>query len=394
MHPLQHLWKKETRLVAGLMSGTSLDGVDAVVARLSGSGRKLQIEVVGFVGVPYPAKVRALLLHNSMPETSSVYDLSQLNVRLAHLYADAVRQVVAAADLPLDALDLIGSHGQTVHHVPEAVACAGHPTTSTLQVGDPSVLATVLGVPVVGDFRVADMALGGQGAPLVPYFDYVYFSTPDETRGLLNLGGIANLTVLPRGGDPEAVYAFDTGPANMVIDALAQRFFDQPYDRNGALAGEGRIDPERLALLLEDPFFAQPPPKSTGRERFGEAFVDKLLHAGSPLSPPDLLATATMLTAASVYQAYTQFVLPRHALDVLIISGGGRHNRFLIHQLAARFAPVPVRAVDAYGLDSDAKEALCFAVLAHETINGVPTNLPSVTGASRRTLLGKICVPV
>jgi len=385
---------KDARLVTGLMSGTSLDGIDAVVARLTGSGRTLHIEQHAFLHVPYPAPLRTALLRNSSPSTSSVFDLSQLNVRLAHAYAEAVHRVVEAAGLTLDALDLIGSHGQTVHHIPEATDCAGLAVTSTLQIGDPSVLANLLGVPVVGDFRVADMALGGQGAPLVPYFDYVYFADADETRGLLNLGGIANMTVLPRGAEQESVYAFDTGPANMVIDALAHRFFDRPFDQDGALAAAGHIDQALLQHLLEDPYFAQPPPKSTGRERYGAPFAEALVRRGATLATHDLLATATMLTAASIHEAYTRFIEARHPLDVVIASGGGRHNRFLMDALAARFAPVPVRPIDAYGLDADAKEALCFAVLAHETLNGVATNLPSVTGAARGTLLGKICFPL
>lgn len=394
MHPLKRLWEADARLVVGLMSGTSLDGIDAVVARLSGSGRALQVEQKAFASVPYPDDLRALLLANSAPETSSVFDLSQLNVRLAHAYADAVRRAVAAAGLRLADLDLIGSHGQTVHHIPTPTACAGQPITSTLQIGDPSVLANLLGVPVVGDFRVADMALGGQGAPLVPYFDYVYFADESETRGLLNLGGIANLSVLPAGGGAEDVTAFDTGPANMVIDALARHFFDQPYDSSGALAAQGSISNTLLAQLLADPYFEQQPPKSTGRERYGASFVEKLLAQAVDLSPHDLLATATMLTAASVYQSYARFFRDHQPLDVLIVSGGGRHNDFLLQKLADSFAPIPVRTVDDYGLEADAKEALCFAVLAHEALNGVATNLPSVTGAARATLLGKICVPL
>ncbi|HMB89710.1 MAG TPA: anhydro-N-acetylmuramic acid kinase, partial [Rhodothermales bacterium] len=291
-------------------------------------------------------------------------------------------------------LDLIGSHGQTVHHIPDATACAGQRITSTLQIGDPSVLANLLGVPVVGDFRVADMALGGQGAPLVPYFDYVYFADESETRGLLNLGGIANLSVLPASGGADEVTAFDTGPANMVMDALARHFFGQSYDTHGALAAQGIISNTLLAQLLADPYFEQSPPKSTGRERYGAPFVKKLLAQAGDLSPHDLLATATMLTVASVYQSYARFFRDHQPLDVLIISGGGRHNDFLLQKLTDSFAPIPVRTVDDYGLDADAKEALCFAVLAHETINGVTTNLPSVTGASRGTLLGKICMPL
>lgn len=398
MSPLVRLSEKTVRLVGGLMSGTSLDGIDAVVARVAGSGRGMRIEQLAFASVPYPEALRKLLLRQSDRATSSVFDLSQLNVRLAHAYVDALRRAVRAAGIELSDLDLVGSHGQTVHHVPEPSLCAGLAVTSTLQIGDPSVLANLLGVPVVGDFRMADMALGGQGAPLVPYFDYVYFTDDHETRGLLNLGGIGNVTVLPAGAaSPEVVYAFDTGPGNMVIDALARRFFDVPCDDRGHLARQGRFDEAVLAELLGDPYFTQPPPKSTGRERFGAAFVDRLVTACAEAIPDarphDFLATATMLTALSVYQAYARFIRDRNALDVLVVSGGGKHNDFLMDRLANVFAPIPVRTVDDYGLDADAKEALCFAVLAHETLNGVPTNLPSVTGAARPALLGKICMP-
>lgn len=398
MTPFRNLLEKETRLVGGLMSGTSLDGIDAAVARLTGSGRGMQVELLAFVSRPYPDDLRALLLRNSVEETSSVRDLSQLNVRLVSAYVDTLAEAAALAGLDVGALDLVGSHGQTLHHVPAADDCAGEAVTSTLQLGDPSVMANRLGVAVVGDFRVADMALGGQGAPLVPYFDYVYFSDPHETRGLLNLGGIGNVTMLPAGADgPDDVLAFDTGPGNMVIDALTKRYFDRGWDERGRLAAQGHADDGVLADLLEDPYFLQPPPKSTGREYFGADFVDRLVaacRAARPdAGPHDFLATATVLTALSVYQAYARFVRDRHPLDVLIVSGGGKHNDFLMDRLAAAFSPIPVRPVDAYGLDADAKEALCFAVLAHETLNGVPTSLPSVTGATRPALLGKICLP-
>lgn len=384
------------RIVAGLMSGTSLDGVDAVVARLTGSGSTLQIDQLAFVDVPYPVALRDLLLANSSPATSSVRALSQLNVRLAGVYAEAVERALAAAELTTDDLDLVGSHGQTVHHVPDPADCAGASVASTLQLGDPSVLANRLGVPVVGDFRLADMALGGEGAPLVPYFDYVYFADPNETRLLLNLGGIANVTLLPAGAAPGDVLAFDTGPANMLIDALAERLFDAPYDPEGSLAAQGTVDNELLSTLLDaDDYFTQPPPKSTGREHYGADYADALLDAARArdLAPHDTLATTTMLTAASVYQAYARFVRTAAPADVVIAAGGGTHNRTLMQQLADVFAPIPVRTAADYGLDADAKEALCFAVLAHETLNGVPTNLPRVTGAARPTLLGKICVP-
>ncbi|MFW5973085.1 MAG: anhydro-N-acetylmuramic acid kinase [Bacteroidota bacterium] len=393
---LSRLASQDRRLVAGLMSGTSLDGVDAVLADIRGTGRGLEITIRAFVTVPYPQALVDALMANSSPESSDVRTISQLNVRLAHEYAVAVRRLTDEAGVPLSDVDLIGSHGQTIHHVPDAADCAGIRVTSTLQIGDPSVLANLLGIPVVGDFRVADMALGGQGAPLVPYFDYVYFSSESETRALLNLGGIANITVLPQSGRAEDVIAFDTGPANMLIDGLSLKFFGEAYDTGGKRALSGRIDDEFLAdLLLSDPYLAQEPPKSTGREHYNEAYVRQVIGDGMArgLSETDILTTATSFTASSVYQAYARFIRARRTIDVLIVAGGGRHNSFLMQKLRDSFAPIPVVPSDDYGLPSDAKEALCFAVLAHETAGGAPTNLPSVTGASHHTLLGKICLP-
>ena len=377
------------------MSGTSLDGVDAVLARLEGHGPDLTIEQEGFVHRPYPDALRTLLRRNSTAQQSSVPDITRLDVRLAGVYADAVDQVLADAGRSAGDLDLVGSHGQTVHHLPEPADCAGEAVRATLQLGCPSTLANRLGVPVVGNFRPADMALGGEGAPLVPYFDYVTSTAPDEARGLLNLGGIANLTVLPADGRPADVQAFDTGPANMVIDALADRLFDVPFDPDGQHAAAGTADHDLLADLLRGDYFHREPPKSTGRETFGADYVDRLLGAAQSrdLTPEDVMATATLLTAASVYQAYARYVRPEQSIDVLIVSGGGLHNETLMTMLRNAFSPIPVRSAAAYGLDADAKEALCFAVLAHETVNGTPTNLPSVTGASASTLLGSISVP-
>lgn len=398
MYPMERLWKNDTRTVAGLMSGTSLDGVDAVIVRISGHGRGMQLEQLAFCSVPYSEELRAILLKNSAPESSSVRDISQLNFRISYEYAEALRRAVAEAGLKMSDLDLIGSHGQTIHHVPQVTQCAGVPITSTLQIGDPSVLANLTGVPVVGDFRVSDMALGGQGAPLVPYFDYVYFTHESEYRGLLNIGGIANITVLPAQAAREDVFAFDTGPGNMILDLLAYRFYREPCDRDGRHAAAGSIQEELLAELLMDPYFVQEPPKSTGREYFGEIYIDRMLNLASErrmeLTPEDWMSTATALTAFSVYQAYARYIRPFITLDVLIVSGGGMHNPFLMEKLVSSFAPIPVRTVEDYGMDSDAKEALCFAVLAHETAAGIPTNLPGVTGAERETILGKICLPL
>ncbi len=373
------------------MSGTSLDGIDVAVACLSGSGDTLKLEQRAYLGAPYDFSLRTLLLEVASADAFSVSALSQLNVRVAHAFAGVVRRVVEEMGLAVEDLDLVGSHGQTIRHVPALTDCAGLPVRSTLQVGDPSVLASLLQVPTVGDFRLADMALGGQGAPLVPYFDYTFFADDNETRGLLNLGGIANLTILPVGRDRSRVHAFDTGPANIVLDALARHLLGLPYDESGATAASGCVDVSLLEKTMQDPFFEQPPPKSTGRERFGADYVRRFLEWGHSLPPEDILATATELTAVSIFQACGRFA--RDPLDVLIISGGGSFNRFLIERLTRLFQPVPVKSTDDYGISARAKEALCMAVLAHETMNGVATSMPAVTGAKRPAILGKICLP-
>ncbi len=384
-------------MVVGLMSGTSLDGVDVVLARLSGTGREMDIELLDFISHPYPEPLRALLLKNSEPASSSVLEISQLNVRLAHVYADIVQLLLQKTGRPIDTIDAVGCHGQTIYHVPEAEDCAGVPTRSTLQIGDPSTLANLLAIPVVGDFRLADMALGGQGAPLVPYFDFVYFSSPDESRALLNLGGIGNLSVLPAGADPEEVVAFDTGPANMVIDALMQHFWEKPFDAGGDTAASGEVQPGLLELLLEDDFYRKPPPKSTGREYFNREYVMRMLALAEQQGirrAEDVLATAAALTIETVARAYLNFIAPRTQVKRIIVSGGGVHNRVIMDGLCNRLKPVQVESVKTFGLDPDAKEALCFAVLAHETFNGMPSNVPRATGASRPTILGKICLPL
>jgi len=394
MRALSRLRDQSRRLVVGLMSGTSLDGVDAVLVRVEGSGPSLTVAVEDFYHEPYREALRALL-HDAATNDASVQTVARLHVRLTGAYGRATDSVLTKAGSSFEALDLVGCHGQTVQHLPEPADCAGEAVRASLQLGNPSSLSARLDVPVVGDFRAADLAKGGQGAPLVPYTEYVLFTDVEEPRGLLNLGGIANLTVLPPDADPEDVRAFDTGPANMVIDALAERLFDAPMDRDGQFAAEGTPDHDLLADLLESEYFHREPPKSTGRAQFGPDFVDRFLGAvqSRGLDATDAMATATLLTAASVYQAYARFVRTEHSIERLIVSGGGVHNDTLMTMLADAFAPIPVDSIAEHGVNPDAKEALCFAVLAHETVNGVPTNLPFVTGAAEATLLGSISVP-
>lgn len=393
MNPLIRLLQQPERVVIGIMSGTSLDGIDVALTRLTGSGLDFRVELMAFHSEAYAPALREALLRNATIATSNVRDLSQLNVRLAHAYAGAARALLADAGYPLGDVDAVGCHGQTVFHVPEPADCAGMPTASTLQIGDPSTLATLLGVPVVGQFRQADMALGGQGAPLVPYFDYVFLRDAHETRGLLNLGGIANLTVIPAAASIDAVTAFDTGPANMVIDALARRLYDQPYDKGGQIAARGTVRQPLLKTLLNDPYYALSPPKSTGREKYTPAYVDALLEEAAAMPPEDVLATATAFTAETIARAYTDFFAEHTPIARLIAAGGGIHNATLMRMLAERLAPIPVYTLRDFGLDPDAKEAVCFAVLAHETLNGVGSNVPSATGARRPAVLGVLAMP-
>lgn len=382
-----------SRLVVGLMSGTSLDGIDAVLLRVSGSGMSTRFQKIAFLERPFPAGLRAMLLRNSSPESSRVDDIARLNFLLATLYADAVRELVRRGKVSMRDVAFIGSHGQTLQHLPQPVRLFGKAVTATLQIGDPSVLATITGIPTVGDFRVADMAAGGQGAPLVPYFDWLVFRSRTRNRLLLNIGGIANITVLPRNCSADRVAAFDTGPGNMVVDSLMHEFYGKAYDDLGRVAASGAVSLQLFNKMVQHPYLKHRPPKSTGREAFGEDFVRDLLRHAKGYGREDVIATASQFTAFSVYDAYRRFVARRMAVDELIVSGGGAHNRFFVEELQRYFTPARVRCADEFGVDADAKEAICFAILANETLAGNPANLPRVTGASRPVLLGKVCRP-
>jgi anhydro-N-acetylmuramic acid kinase len=381
------------KLVVGLMSGTSLDGIDAVLVRIRGHGTSTRFEQLAFGTFPFPKGVRRFLLKNSDPETSRVDDIARLNFLLAELYADAVRALVRRAGRKMSDISLIGSHGQTIHHLPKPTILFGRTLRATLQIGDPSVLATLTGVPTVGDFRVADMAVGGQGAPLVPYIDWLLFRSKSVNRLLLNIGGIANVTVLPKDCSADSVFAFDTGPGNMVVDSLMHEFYGKPFDQDGATAMRGDIALELFNLMRKHPYLKAGPPKSTGREEFGKEFIRSILRHASGYDREDIVATAAQFTAYAVFDGYRRFVAKRMSADEVIVSGGGARNRFLVDELKRYFTRTKVRVVDEFGMSADAKEAICFAILANETMAGNPTNLPRVTGARRHVVLGKICTP-
>jgi anhydro-N-acetylmuramic acid kinase len=381
-------------LVLGMMSGTSADGIDVALARISGTPPNLDAKLLGHSSSKFPPAVRREVLRVAEQRPISAGELSQLNFRLGELFADAALAACRKFKISPRKIDLIGSHGQTIFHQGRAVPYFGAPTASTLQIGEPSVIATRTDITTVGDFRPADMALGGQGAPLVPYVDYLLYRHRKLGRVSLNLGGIANITVLPAAAKPSQVFAFDTGPANMLIDALVAHFSRgrRRFDENAHLASLGRSIPALLNELMKDPYLRLSPPKSTGREYYGQAYVRKLLALGRRhrAKPNDLIRAATLFTALSVVGALNRYVLPKTKIHQLIVSGGGAHNPLILGQLAALLPGIGIVVSSYFGIPEDAKEALAFALLAYETFHQRPANLPSATGARGAAILGKI----
>ena len=382
-------------LVLGIMSGTSADGVDVALARIAGTPPRLKAKLLGHTNVEFPAALRGEILRVAEGGSVTAGELSQLHFRLGECFADAALAACRRFRVAASRVALIGSHGQTVYHQGRRTAYFGRATASTLQIGDASVIAARTGITTVGDFRPADMALGGQGAPLVPYVDYLLYRDAERGRVSLNLGGIGNLTVLPRAARAEQVTAFDTGPGNMLIDALVQRFTRERerYDKDARMAMSGRSIPGLVDELLRDPYLRLAPPKSTGREYYGRAYVEKVLAAGRRhgARPADLVRAATIFTALSVVDALHRFVLPKTKIDELIVSGGGACNPLVLGQIAAALPGIAVFPSSRLGIAVDAKEAYAFALLAYETWHRRPGNLPSATGARGPAILGKVC---
>ena len=367
------------------MSGTSADGIDVALCRISPGDPSPILELLTHQSTPYPQDFREIVLRAMSDAPTTVADLARLNWRLGELYAEAVLSISAAHKL-----DLIGLHGQTIYHQSTPAPFLGRDTRATWQTGEPAVLAERLRTPIVSDFRPADLAAGGQGAPLVPILDFHFFRHATRGRILLNLGGIANITILPAACTLADVRAFDTGPANMVLDALMQELFDIPFDPGGETASQGNVLPEPLATLLRNPYFTAPAPKSCGREQFGTQYTAELIASNPDARPEDLLATAVELTAQTILRACQPFLTPG---TELIASGGGTRNLYLMSRLRLLFKGIPIHTTDDFGLPSEAKEAAAFALLAWLTWHGLPGNVPSATGASHPVILGRItCV--
>jgi anhydro-N-acetylmuramic acid kinase len=406
----------KSSLVLGLMSGTSADAIDVALARISNAPPHLNAKLLNHTSINFPPQLRKEILQVAEQQPISAGDLSQLNFRLGEIFAEAALTACRRFRIATKKITLIGSHGQTIFHQGQPVPYLGRRTASTLQIGEPAIVAARAGITTVGDFRPADIAQGGQGAPLVPYADYILYRHEKLGRVSLNLGGIANITVIPANAKPSQVLAFDTGPANMLIDALVSHFTHgrQRYDQDARLAQQGRAIPALLDELLRDPYLKLAPPKSTGREYYGRTYVEKLLRLGRrhQAKPNDLIRAATIFTALSIVDALNRFVLPKTKIHELIISGGGAKNPLLSAQLTAalgnqvvgardtrarlrttwRFSSPRIEVVPSSHLavPEDAKESFAFALLAYETFHQRPGNIPSATGAQHPAILGKI----
>ncbi len=381
-------------LVLGMMSGTSADGIDVALVRISGEPPAITAKFEGHHHVRFPAAVRDAILRlaNGAPTTTA--EISQLNFLLGEEFARAAIAGCKRLRVPLRQISLIGSHGQTIFHQGMPVGFLGRRVASTLQIGEPSIIAERTGVPTIGDFRPADIAAGGQGAPLVPFVDYLLYRDARIGRVALNIGGIANLTVIRAGARAGQLFAFDIGPGNMVIDAIVEIVTRgrSHYDRDARLAIRGKLIPALLARMLKEPYLRKRPPKTAGREQFGRAYAETILAWGKRhrASTEDLVRTATVFTSLSIADAMRRFVLPRARVDEIIVAGGGARNPLLMAQLAAALPEIEIVPASEFGIPAEAKEAFAFAVLAYEAYHGRANNLPSATGARHPAVMGKL----
>lgn len=377
-------------IVAGVMSGTSADGINVALVRFqTRRGASGKPTLIGHAEYPYAVNIRRAVLAAMNAQSASVADLSRLNFLLGELYADAV---LATQKRFRVKADLVGCHGQTIYHQGESAPYLGRTVAVTWQTGEGAVVAARVGAPCVSDFRPADMAVGGKGAPLVPFLDYLFYRDSRVGRIVQNIGGIANLTAIPAGAGPEKVIAFDTGPGNMVIDAVMERLFGKRFDRGGRVAASGTVDDGAIAKLMRTPFFREKPPKTAGREEFGREFVAKFVRLCGRTNKANVAATATAFTARSIADAVQRFVLRRARFAEMVVSGGGAKNPTLMGMLANELSTlgVALRTSDEFGIPAEAKEAVAFALMAYETWHRRPSNVPSATGAKRSAVLGKI----
>ena len=387
---LINLIQKHEKKVIGVLSGTSIDAVDIVLLNISGNGIDTNVEVLDYEEFKISEEIRKYLLKCSHKNTNDVEDICKANFVVGHLFADCINDFLKIRNITNGDVDLIGSHGQTIYHIPDEYKIANIKTKSTLQIGDPSVISNVTGITTVGDFRNADVAVGGDGAPLVPYLDFVLYRKKDVSRILLNIGGIANLTYLKKDCSIEEVIAFDCGPGNMMIDNIVKHFYNIPFDKNSELANSGILNDNFFELIKShDEYYKRKPPKSTGREYYGNDFVNYILYKVEELKPQDIIKTVTEYTAFVISYNINNFI--DKDVSEILVSGGGAENPCIMNTLKKNLSKINVKKLDENGITTANKEAVLFAVLANETISGNSANMPNVTGAKRKTILGKIC---
>ncbi len=391
---LNSLHAKKIKLCVGIMSGTSLDGIDVALVKIFGSGIKTTISVLDWNTYAYPTGLKLRIQTAVNQNCIKLSELSQLNVLLGELYAQTVLKLLKKNKLDSHKVDLIGCHGQTVWHNPKPEILFGKPVRSTLQLGESSVIQARTGIVTISDFRSKDVALGGEGAPLMPYFDYIFFRSNRENRGVLNIGGIANITIIPRNASLADISGFDTGPGNMIIDQLMGHYFGKPFDSNGRIARKEHPDTVLLSKLMRYSLIKKSPPKSSGREDFGAYYVHRIIEWSKKLklNPEQVISTVTEFTIKSIIKNYELHIQPRYNLDRIIVSGGGIHNSELMRRFRTQLSGSVIDSSDSYDIPSDAKEATAFAFFANETISGNHAHIPGVTGAQSTGILGKIVV--
>ncbi|HBY64991.1 MAG TPA: anhydro-N-acetylmuramic acid kinase [Acholeplasmataceae bacterium] len=375
------------KLALGIMSGTSLDGIDCLIAEIEGTSTHTKIKPIAFKTYPFEEKLLNSIKRAFTNDQSSSALLCSLNFELGEAFASAAKRLVEEEHLKMDDIDFIASHGQTIYHIAEP---SDGFIKSSLQLGEGAVIANLCNTTVVSNFRTADIAAGGQGAPLVPFADYILFTSPLRSRAIHNIGGIANQTVLPKAGRLDDVFAFDSGPGNMMIDYAMKTLYGKPFDQNGDIAKSGSIISSMMNELFNNPYFKKIPPKSTGRELFGDSYTDMIIKKYEQHEKKDIISTLTHFTARTIIDSYKDFVFPKIQLDEIIFSGGGSYNSFLIETIASGLPGISIRKLEDLGYDSASKEALAFIILGNETLNHQPSNVKSATGAKKHVILGQI----
>lgn len=371
----------------GIMSGTSLDGIDVVLASIQGMNRQTKIRQIAFETYPIDGKLKQDLLQAMDPKQSSVELICHLNVELAYAFSDAVISLCQRENIPLESIDFVASHGQTVYHITQGM---GQLTPSSLQLGDGSVMAQRLKTTVVTNFRNADIAMGGQGAPLVPFVDDILFHSDTHTRVIHNIGGISNVTVMRKDRNLDQMIAFDTGPGNMMINRAMEVLYGKPYDHDGQVARSGAPIDSLVQDVLKHPYFNQKPPKSTGRELFGLSWTDQILDRYKKHSREDIVRSMTEIVIESIVKSYRNLIISEGKPDEIYFCGGGAHNVYLVERLKKAMPDIPIRTLDVLGYSMDAKEALAFIILANQTLHHLPSNVPHATGAISSAILGSI----